>query len=173
MANSCWSSSLLDGSVLSNPAKCWEASATTVSGKSSGIWYVRNTCVHTRFVPLFAENVEAWIITGYCKLSFLTFAKEVMHFPLCVCLSVCLSVSRITKKLSTIFWLFDFFWTVGCVISSSWLGFGDDPDRGANTGIFKRNFYRFGIGTIQRIFPITQEVVNELLRNFPRGGVSQ
>jgi len=44
-----------------------------------------------------------------------------------------------------------FFWGVGCMTSNSWLNFGDEVDRDADTGIFKWNFYCCGIGQFYEI----------------------
>jgi len=48
--------------------------------------------------------------------------------------SVCLSVSRITKKKCRRAW--NLFGGVGCVSSNKWLGFGCDPDQGILTEFF-------------------------------------
>jgi len=41
---------------------------------------------------------------------------------------------------------------VGSAIGNKRLDLGDDPDREADPGIFKRNFCRYGTGTIVRNF---------------------
>ena len=52
---------------------------------------------------------------------------------------------------------------MGCVSSNSWLDFGDDPDRDADTGIFKGIFYHCEMGDIQRILLTTREPVDKRL----------
>jgi len=51
----------------------------------------------------------------------------------------CMSVSK--KKIVEEFWRI--FGGMGCVTSNSWLDFGGDPDRDADTGIFKWNYYHY------------------------------
>ena len=56
----------------------------------------------------------------------------------------------------------NFFAGVGCVISTSWLDYGGDPDHHTSMGIFKRNFYHCEIEAILQILLINQNVVHEL-----------
>jgi len=73
------------------------------------------------------------LVLAYCTLvrTFIASVKEVMF----VILSVCLCVRRITQKIVD-----EIYGVVGCVAVTSRLNFGVNPDRNADTGIFKRNF---------------------------------
>ena len=64
-------------------------------------------------------------------------SKDVVFLPLSVC------PQDNSEVIDEFWWLF--FWGVGCMSSNSWLNFGDELDRDADTGIFKWNFYRCGI----------------------------
>jgi len=54
------------------------------------------------------------------------------------------SVIRISMKLLTNF--DKIVWGVGCVTGNRWLDLGSVPDRDADSEIFERNFYHYGIG---------------------------
>ena len=85
-------------------------------------------------------RIFSWYVYSMWQPRFLivTSAENVMFLPL----SLCLSVHRITQKLSTNF--DEIFGRVGWV-TSKWLDCCGDLHRDAELGIFKWNFYHYGI----------------------------
>jgi len=57
-----------------------------------------------------------------------------------------------------------------CLTSNKRWDFGGDPDRDAETGIFKGIFYHNGVGAIVRILLTTREVGDEFLWIHESGG---
>ena len=88
-----------------------------------------------------------------------------------VCPSVCLQDNA--KKLWTNFNEF-FFGQMGYVTSNISIDFCDNPDHDSDRKIFTKKFLplRDGAdGANSTNFAVTQEAVDELLRNFPRSGM--
>jgi len=128
---------LTDYNVLGWPLLCAGIVPPTRSfprhrdGFRNNIPKYNSFCPLTRFTSSFS---------GTHTLSISDKAQRRLCFTLvCVCVSVCLSVSRLNQKLSMKFdeIIRSGAWDVWPVTAG--LDFGGDPDHEADTGIFKRN----------------------------------
>ena len=85
-----------------------------------------------------------------------------------LCLFVCVSVNRMTQKVAQKFCRNFLFGEAGWAISNCSLDFGgDDQNHDVNTGIFKRNFYRYKTDrTVLQSRLITREIIINFLTFF-------
>jgi len=116
--------------------------------------HVKYTTIHrSNICKLFAERSK-WLLQktdhystdgDNCSI-YLGQACAGHVFTCCICLSVCLSVHRITQKAGDEFWWN--FWSD--VTGNSWVDFGSDPGHDPDPGILTE-FYYCGIRSTVRI----------------------